>query len=459
MNQIKHPYHFIILTVLITFLGVACSGTNTDEITQSATLAEDAEESQTETVEGDSNQPSSVEETTAIQSSDEEVAEATPVAEATAAETTVSEDDETAPARTGPVGQLDLSWELTQIDEGIKPAFDLDANGNAHIAYLTEEEMGGVFYATNADGEFAINNVASGYFYGPVDLAVGPDDRPFIAYHDHQDTGFDPNLGDEVVAIYSDGEWELVTVEDTGHDGWDNSITIDAEGNWHTGSVDPAQFGSEAGVEYATNAGDGVIVSQVGSGPIVYEFGTSIQLDAEGLPGIAYYNQDEEALAYAKYDGNEWTIQLVDSDGDAGRYAHLIYDANGYPHIAYFVFDGETTGDLRHAWWDGVGWQIEFVDRLEEVRPGSAGARKITALALDGEGGLHIAYSDRGRIVYGQRMEDGWFIQDLPHHSDKILGQLVELELDEEGNPHLIWYEVTIFAPTLTGDIIYAKGA
>jgi len=31
------------------------------------------------------------------------------------------------------------------------------------------------------------------------------------------------------------------------------------------------------------------------------------------------------------------------------------------------------------------------------------------------------------------------------------------LELDEENNPHLIWYEVKIFNPTLTGGIIYAK--
>ncbi len=112
---------------------------------------------------------------------------------------------------------------------------------------------------------------------------------------------------------------------------------------------------------------------------------------------------------------------------------------------------------MRHAWWDGSEWQIEYVDRLEDVRQGRVGARKITALALDTEGNMHIAYTDRSRVVYGQRSEEGWVVQELPKNSGKILGQLVELKLDGNGNPHLVWYEVTVFAPTLTGDIIYAS--
>jgi hypothetical protein len=85
-------------------------------------------------------------------------------------------------------------------------------------------------------------------------------------------------LGDEVVAVLSDSGWDLVTVEDAGHDGWDNSITVDDSGNWHTAAVDPSQFGGQSGVEYATNAGGSISVVEVGSGPIVYEFATSIQL-------------------------------------------------------------------------------------------------------------------------------------------------------------------------------------
>ena len=439
MQRFKRFHKIIALSLFVAFLAVACSGrSEPSEPAQPASSQSTGQEADAPAGEGAVEQP----------------AEDQPPTEGA----TDATDDEGGAAVAGPVGELDLSWNLVQIGEGIKPAFGLDAAGNAHITYLTEEEVGGLFYATNASGDFDVENVASGYFYGPIDISIGPDGTPYIAYHDHQDIGFDPNLGDEVVAIQRDGSWELITIEDTGHDGWDNSIVVDADGNWHTAAIDPAQFGSQDGVEYATNAGGSISVTQVGSGPIFYEFATSIQLDDEGLPGIAYYDQDEKGLEYAKFDGDEWTVELIDNSGDAGRYANLIYDADGNAHITYFVVEDETTGVLRHAWWDGSSWQIEEVDRLDDFRQGSVGARKNSALAFDDDGDLHIAYSDRSRVVYGRRSDEGWLVQELPKNSDKILGQLVELELDGDGNPHLVWYEVTVFAPTLTGDIIYASG-
>lgn len=469
MYQIGRQPKLLILGILVVILAVACSANAGNDLFP--TTESDSAESVQQTETPPAVDEPADEQADSSESSAESSGDDAGVSDSDTTEDQASADDETSTSATaaddpgteaqeaiGPIGELTLSWELVQIDEGIKPAFDLDADGQAHVAYIAEEEMGGVFYATNSNGDFQIENVAQGYFYGPVDLALGSDGTPFIAYHDHQDTGFDPNLGDEVVAILRDGDWENVTVGDVGHDGWDNSIVVDADGNWHTAAIDPVQFGSQAGVEYATNASGEATVTQVGSGPIVYEFGTSIRLDQNGLPGITYYDQGEEALAYARFDGNQWTVELVDQNGDAGRYSNLIYDVDNNPHISYFVFDGETTGDVRHAWWDGTEWQIEGVDRLEDVRQGRVGARKITALAIDGEGTLHIAYSDRSRVVYGQRTEEGWVVQELPKNSDKILGQLVELELDGKGMPHLVWYEVTVFAPTLTGDIIYAAG-
>lgn len=86
----------------------------------------------------------------------------------------------------------------------------------------------------------------------------------------------------------------------------------------------------------------------------------------------------------------------------------FILDSADNTHIAYFAFDGDTTSEIRHAWLDGGNWQFEVVDRLDDVRRGRVGARKITALALDGEDNLHIAYRDRNCVVYGQRGDDSW---------------------------------------------------
>ena len=250
------------------------------------------------------------------------------------------------------IGELSLTWDEEEVGEGIKPAFAIDDNGVVHVAFLTEADHGGLFYASNLSGDFEIETVAEGYFYGPIDLALSPDGVPFIAYHDHQGLQFDPALGDEVVAELTESGWESTTIADDGHDGWDNSIAIDEAGNWHTAAVDPSQFGGEDGVEYATVVDGAVTVVPVGSGPIKYEFGTSIQLDSSGSPAIAYYNDRDQQLEYAWFGEAGWTVAVVDSSGDAGRYPSLVFGPDGAPHIAYYVAESREVGIVRHAWRD-----------------------------------------------------------------------------------------------------------
>ena len=147
-----------------------------------------------------------------------------------------------------------------------------------------------------------------------------------------------------------------------------------------------------------------VTVVPVGSGPIKYEFATSIQLDSSGSAGpsptttIAISNWNSHHL---ERDG--WSVEVVDDQGDAGRHASLAHDKDGAPHIAYYVAESSDSGTVRHARKDGSGWQIENVGELQNVRMGHTGARKITSLAFDPEGGLHLAYSDRDQLIYAQR--------------------------------------------------------
>ncbi len=357
------------------------------------------------------------------------------------------------------IGELSLTWETQEIGEGIKPSFAIDEDGVAHVAFLTEAEHGGLFYAQNREGGFEVETVAEGYFYGPIDLALNPEGDPLIAYHDHQALQFDPALGDEVIAELTESGWDLTTVADDGHDGWDNSIAVDEAGVWHTAAVDPSQFGGEDGVEYATLVEGVVTVVPVGSGPIKYEFATSIQLDSSGSPAIAYYNDRDQQLELASLGTGGWSVEVVDDQGDAGRYASLAYDADGEPHIAYYVAEESESGTVRHAWKDASGWQIENVGVLQNVRMGQVGARKITSLAFDPEGGLHLAYTDSDRLIYAQRTDEGWIGQEVVEPGSRVLGQLVELAIDDDGNPHLIWFEAVSLSPSLQGVVFYAAGS
>ena len=114
---------------------------------------------------------------------------------------------------------------------------------------------------------------------------------------------------------------------------------------------------------------------------------------------------------------------------------------------------------MRYAWWDGSVWQIEDIDRLDDIRMGQIGARKITSVAIDGAGGIHAAYTDQSRLVYARRGDSGWATQEVETPGDQTLGQLVELALDGEGNPHLISYLVTSRSPELQGIVFYAAGS
>lgn len=238
-------------------------------------------------------------------------------------------------------------WTLEKIGRGIKPALAIDAGDTPHVAFLTELMEGAVFYATNGSGEWRTATVADGYFYGPVDIDVTAEGRPYIAYHDHEAGSFRPELGAGVV-VFAQGEtWELVRLEDPGHDQWDTDIAVEDDGTWHLAGIDPQQFGSQDGLEYATNAFGALRVKQVGSGPLPYEFGVSIEIAPGGAVGISYFDASGADLGYAEREPGEaggWTVATVDSDGDVGRYSSLAYDGEGHRTLTSLTSPSAAAG-------------------------------------------------------------------------------------------------------------------
>ncbi len=364
------------------------------------------------------------------------------------------------------VSGQDLEWDTVVIGEGIKPALAIDGNDVVHVAYIAEDLMGGVFYTTNAVG-WETDRVSTGYFYGPLDIAVSVDGDPVIAYHDHQSEEFDPRRGDAAIAIWNGERWLPLGIRSSNHDGWDNAVVVDSDGFWHMSSVDPSQFGSEVGIEYATTALNprGPVVEETGSGPVPYEFATSIDITDEGVVGITYYNMDRRVLMYTERstgDDGTWTTVAVDSDGDTGRYSALAFDSAGNPHITYFVKTGQDVGLVRYAWRDADGeWAFEDIIELEKVPTGSVGSRKITSIAFDSQDNPHIAYGDRLIVGYAVRDESGEWVHHLVAESTTEtgnLGTLVELALDSQDEPHLVYFTVSNFSP-LNGEVVYASSA
>lgn len=349
------------------------------------------------------------------------------------------------------------NWDIQFVDQGTKPALALDSQGVPTIAYMLERQDGWVKAATLADGAWRNELVAEGYFYGPLDIAIGPTDTAYLAYHDHQAANFRSELGDAVIAVKDAGAWDLRTLTASGHGGWDVRLAIDSEGLPHLSAVNPVEFGG-SGAEYYRPE-DGTWVNQsIGGSPITYQWATSVALDAAGRPHVTYHDGN---LKLAVLDGGEWTITEVDSGMGTGRFAFMVIDANDGVHISYVSSaedDGRATGEVRYAYRPSpdAEWQLETIDTLTELSFGFLGARNSTSLALDESGAPWVAYGDEQVVRVAHRDAGSWSLETVATAEADPFGQQVSLKVDAQGRRHLAYSVITSGGGALDGDIIYA---
>ncbi len=347
------------------------------------------------------------------------------------------------------------TWNATIIGSGIKPALALDSEGAAAIAYLLEDVGEGFVNFTSAADGWNPETVIEGYFYGPIDLAFDPAGQPNIVYHDHQASSFQQNLGDLTYAIRDASGWQITAAVNDGHDGWDSTIKIASDGVVRAAGVDPSQFGSTDGIEYY-ELQDGVwTVTAIGSGPIEYEFNVGLAVSPDGRPALSYYNGSSGDLIFASFDGANWTLETIASDGDVGKFSSLQIDAEGRPHITFYDDLSGSTGRVLYAVREAESWTVEEIATLDDVRLGMTGARRNSSLALDAGGVPHVAFSDQGTVKYATRTDSGWDIVEVATAGDRPFSQLVSLKVDMAGIPHLAFVELTRSDP-LGGLIVYA---
>lgn len=347
-------------------------------------------------------------------------------------------------------------WAAKPIAAGIKPVLALDRRGKPAVAYLREDPNGLVAFASAASG-WKPETVARGYFYGPIGLAFDRQNRPNIAYHDHQATQVDLSLGALAYAVKDGSRWKVEDIPHRGHDGWDSTIAIGPDGVVRAAGVIPSQFNFQEGVLYYELRNGRWTVTPIGSGPIAYEYNVSLAVDPKTKqPGISYYNDRSGDLVFASFDGKKWKIQTVVAAGDAGKFSSLQFDSRGRPHISFFQQTSATAGTVRYAVLDGGTWKVEDVGPLTDVQIGMIGARRNSSLALDAKGVPHVAFSDRKVVRYAIRSPKGWKIATVATAGKRPLGQLVSLQLDRSGKGQLAYYEVTATSPELEGEVVYA---
>jgi len=176
----------------------------------------------------------------------------------------------------------------------------LDSNEQAHISY--QKTTGGTLRYTGWDGNsWDIQTVddqkTAGNYY--TSLAVDSQDRPHISYFSARG-GIDKYLK---YAKWTGTQWEIENADPDRNNGYYSSLV----------------------------------------------------LDDNDRPHISYYGDTDSnspkngKLKYSYYDGAEWNVTTLDGEGDTGLYSSMVLDDNGRPTIAYY---DETFKSLKIIRWD-----------------------------------------------------------------------------------------------------------
>lgn len=355
--------------------------------------------------------------------------------------------------------QVHDDWEIVSVGEGVKPSFDFGPNDRIHIMGMTEETNGVVWHAVSDrfDGPWNPQIVSQGYFYGPGDIRVSSDGTAHLAWHNHTTENPAHATVESSGAIQ---EYIIRTVDS--HDGWDNSLAVDASGGIHMASVFPVTFGSANGLQYG--GFDGLAwsfeTSIPDSGPFMYGFNTSIAIDRQGRPHIVYCRAnnwtDPGDLRYAVRRDGGWSISTVVTDGIRGRFPTLALDHWDRPHVAWVDVDETDHGRImiRYGVLNSEEWTVEDVDVLENAELGFSEARKSVSLVLDSNYRPHLAYTDKQTIRYAVKPFDQWQYTTVASNPVDLYKGLVVLRLNSKEEPALVFWQRTSDGP---GSIRYAR--
>jgi hypothetical protein len=364
----------------------------------------------------------------------------------------------------------------------------LDGEGRPHVAYW-DGANDAVRYAWRDAAGWHAETVegGEGYWLGEgTSLDLGPQDRPHVAYVDRSRK--------QLKHAYRDTLGWHVEVVDAVSDEDDASLAVDDDGFAHlsyAGGLLRYAYQDASGwhVELATHPG---IDAAYGD--------TSLALDAQGRPYVAYYNTTAVypgifEIRVAHRDASGWTLETVDGADDSGRlWPSLALDGSGQVHVSYFDDDEMV---FRYAFRDASGWHPEtlaatsygsdrsslaaaadgtvhvvyqagFLRELYHAAHGPAGwhgellegTRRVgvdNALVLDGEDRPHVTYLEEedaynATVLYAYRDAQGWHRE--PVGTVGIAFSGTSLALDPQGRPYVTFPYLDLSDPAAADSAI-----
>lgn len=298
----------------------------------------------------------------------------------------------------------DNTVDYSSTDIGEYTSIRLDSSGRQHISYY-DRINGNLRYAKSpSDLEWIVDTVDSEGDVGQyTSIALDSSDYPHISYYNV--TG-----GNLKYAKWDGNKWNIETVEKGSNEkpnkkdkkredvGQYTSIALDSSDHPHISYYDSIK----GDLKHADWDGNKWKIETVDSEGDVGRY-TSIAIDFRDHVQISYHDNSNGDLKYARRSGDSWDTEVVESIDNVGAYTSIAL-ASDFPRISYTKYDTEGTDiiptDLKYARWVGDEWIIETVDST-----GNVGA--YTSLAYSDH--AHISYYDNSHDVirYATRIEEG----------------------------------------------------
>ena len=324
------------------------------------------------------------------------------------------------------------SWENFTIDSsadvGQYSSIATDSNDELHISYY-DVSSGNLKYASNSGGSwtnYPIDTTAAivGRY---TSLDIDSNDNVHISYGDL-------NAWNLKYATNVAGSWSRSIIDNGGSDGQAglySSLEIDSNDLIHV-----SYWARNMDLKYAAKSASGGTWSDevVDWGTITGEW-TSIALDSNQKPFIAFVDETYDRLEIASRSSGSWTASTVDSgsSGEIDYGSSIAIDSNDAKHIVYYDDDN---GDLKYADFNTLTnlWQYTALDSTGDVG-------KYPSIGIDSQDNLHVAYYDNGnqKLKYAHHNGTSWEISTL----DESGGMHPSLTIDANDNIYISYYDDT----------------
>lgn len=158
---------------------------------------------------------------------------------------------------------------------------------------------------------------------------------------------------------------------------------------------------------------------------------TSLAFGLDGQPAISYYDNTNQDLKIARFNGSIWSVSTVDSAGAVGLYNSLAFGPDGQPAISYY---DNTNQDLKIARFNDSVWSVSSVDSVGNV--GSA-----VSLAFGPDGQPAISYLDNtiNRLKIARFNGSVWSVM-IVNSDDFASGYNTTLAFGPDGQPAISYY-------------------